>query len=287
MFTIGEFAQLTEITVKALHHYDEVGVLRPAEVDPVTRYRRYAADQLRPALLLRALRDADVPLSAVTGVADPTTAVAALDRHRAERLAAREAEDRAHDRAQAVIAALAVTARVEVRDAPEQAYLGTVIKAADAEGMEEANDEFRALYSAAAELGTQPTGQFWSILRAGENDAVELVLCVAVGGAVAIDPAAEPAAAGSGERTAGSAAGSAAGDAAIERATLPRRRELVTAWDGDQSGLVEGVLHPAVVAIFEEVENRGLNTRLDHVRQVVLPNGGVEVVTTLETLDAD
>jgi DNA-binding transcriptional MerR regulator len=285
MFTIGEFAQLTEITVKALHHYDEVGVLRPAEVDPVTRYRRYAADQLRPALLLRALRDADVPLSAVSGVADPTTAVAALDRHRAERLAAREAEDRAHDRAQAVIAALAVTARVEVRDAPEQAYLGTVIKAADAEGMEteEANDEFRALYSAAAELGTQPTGQFWSILRAGENDAVELVLCVAVGGAVAIDSAAEPAAASSGERT----AGSAADYAAIERATLPRRRELVTAWDGDQSGLVEGVLHPAVVAIFEEVENRGLNTRLDHVRQVVLLNGGVEVVTTLETLDAD
>jgi DNA-binding transcriptional MerR regulator len=285
MFTIGEFAQLTEITVKALHHYDEVGVLRPAEVDPVTRYRRYAADQLRPALLLRALRDADVPLSAVSGVADPTTAVAALDRHRAERLAAREAEDRAHDRAQAVIAALAVTARVEVRDAPEQAYLGTVIKAADAEGMEteEANDEFRALYSAAAELGTQPTGQFWSILRAGENDAVELVLCVAVGGAVAIDSAAEPAAASSGERT----AGSAADYVAIERATLPRRRELVTAWDGDQSGLVEGVLHPAVVAIFEEVENRGLNTRLDHVRQVVLPNGGVEVVTTLETLDAD
>jgi DNA-binding transcriptional MerR regulator len=282
MFTIGEFAQLTEITVKALHHYDEVGVLRPAEVDPVTRYRRYAADQLRPALLLRALREADVPLSAVTGVADPTTAGAALDRHRAERLAAREAEDRAHDRAQAVIAALAATTRVEVRDAPEQAYLGTVIKAAEAEGMEteEANDEFRELYRAAAELGTQPTGQFWSILRAGENDAVELVLCVAV---TEGDPTGAPAAASSGER----AAGSTASDSAIERATLPRRRELVTAWDGDQSGLVEGVLHPAVVAIFEEIENRGLSTRLDHVRQVVLPNGGVEVVTTLETLGFD
>jgi DNA-binding transcriptional MerR regulator len=281
MFTIGEFAQLTEITVKALHHYDEVGVLRPAEVDPVTRYRRYAADQLRPALLLRALREADVPLSAVTGVADPTTAVAALDRHRAERLAAREAEDRAHDRAQAVIAALAATTRVEVRDAPEQAYLGTVIKAAEAEGMqtEEANDEFRELYRAAAKLGTQPTGQFWSILRAGQNDAVELVLCVAVTG----EPAAEPDAAASGEW----AAGSAESDSAIERATLPRRRELVTAWDGDQSGLVEGVLHPAVVAIFEEIENRGLSTHLDHVRQVVLPNGGVEVVTTLETLAFD
>jgi DNA-binding transcriptional MerR regulator len=282
MFTIGEFAQLTEITVKALHHYDEVGVLRPAEVDPVNRYRRYAADQLRPALLLRALREADVPLSAVTGVADPTTAVAALDRQRAERLAAREAEDRAHDRAQAVIAALAATTRVEVRDAPEQAYLGTVIKAAEAEGMEteEANDEFRELYRAAAELGTQPTGQFWSILRAGENDAVELVLCVAV---TEGDPTGAPAAASSGER----AAGSTASDSAIERATLPRRRELVTAWDGDQSGLVEGVLHPAVVAIFEEIENRGLSTRLDHVRQVVLPNGGVEVVTTLETLGFD
>jgi DNA-binding transcriptional MerR regulator len=283
MFTIGEFAQLTEITVKALHHYDEVGVLRPAEVDPVTRYRRYAADQLRPALLLRALREADVPLSAISGGADATTAVTALDRHRAERLAARDAEDRAHDRAQAVIAALAATARVEVRDAPEQPYLGTVIRAADAESMEneEANDEFRALYLAAAERGAQPTGQFWSILRAGENDAVELVLCVAISEAVAgAEPAVEPDAAGSGDR----AGGAAASGSTIESATLPRRRELVTAWDGDQSGLVEGVLHPAVVAIFEEIENRGLSTRLDHVRQVVLPNGGVEVVTTLETL---
>jgi DNA-binding transcriptional MerR regulator len=286
MFTIGEFAQLTEITVKALHHYDEVGVLPPAEVDPFTRYRRYAAAQLRPALLLRALREADVPLSALSGAVDESSAVAALDRHRAEQLALRAAQDRAHDRAQAVIAALAASARVEVRDAPEQPYLGTVIRAAEAEGMEneEANDEFRELYRAAAKLGAQPTGQFWSILRAGENDVVELVLCVAVSETVtAIDPGAGPDAAGAGTGTGGSAASSAT----IESATLPRRRELVTAWDGDQSGLVEGVLHPAVVAIFEEIEKRGLSTRLDHVRQVVLPNGGVEVVTTLETLSAD
>ena len=264
MFTIGEFAQLTEITVKALHHYDEMGVLRPAEVDPATRYRRYAAAQLRPALLLRALRDADVPLSALTDVVDEASARVALDRHRAEQVALRAAQDDAHARSGAVILALAAQARVQVRDAPAQPYLGTAMRVDAAEEItdEDANGEFMALYAAAAELGAQPTGEFWTTMRSGDGDAIELVMCLAVS----------------------AAGGGASAGSAFEMSALPPRREIVTAWVGDQSGLVEGVLHPAVVAMFEELETRGLSTRLDNVRQIVLPDGGVEVVTTLQTL---
>lgn len=39
MFKIGDFAQLTQATVKALRHYDRLGLLKPALVDDVNGYR--------------------------------------------------------------------------------------------------------------------------------------------------------------------------------------------------------------------------------------------------------
>ena len=49
LLSIGQFGQLTALTAKALRHYDEVGVLRPAHVDDVTGYRWYSLEQARDA----------------------------------------------------------------------------------------------------------------------------------------------------------------------------------------------------------------------------------------------
>lgn len=65
---IGRFARLTGLTVKALRHYDAIGLLRPAAVDPHTRHRRYAPDQLEPARRIRRLREVDLPLDRVAAV---------------------------------------------------------------------------------------------------------------------------------------------------------------------------------------------------------------------------
>jgi DNA-binding transcriptional MerR regulator len=46
MFSIGEFARLGTVSVRTLRHYDEIGLLRPARVDPQTGYRYYSASQL-------------------------------------------------------------------------------------------------------------------------------------------------------------------------------------------------------------------------------------------------
>ena len=40
LLTIGEFAPATHLSVKALRHYDEVGLLQPADVDQASGYRR-------------------------------------------------------------------------------------------------------------------------------------------------------------------------------------------------------------------------------------------------------
>lgn len=46
MFKIGDFSRFSRVSVKMLRHYDELGLLKPAWVDPESSYRYYAADQL-------------------------------------------------------------------------------------------------------------------------------------------------------------------------------------------------------------------------------------------------
>src|SRR5689334_18203867 len=89
LLVIGRFARLTGLTVGALRHYDDLGVLRPARVDPVTGYRSYRRDQLEVARTIVRLRDLDVPLDTIraylaTGDPDARHALLADHRRRVE-----------------------------------------------------------------------------------------------------------------------------------------------------------------------------------------------------------
>ena len=70
LLTIGEFSRLTFLSVKALRHYHEVGLLEPALVDRSNGYRSYATDQVSTALLIRRLRDLEMPLDDVRRVVE-------------------------------------------------------------------------------------------------------------------------------------------------------------------------------------------------------------------------
>ncbi|WP_062298890.1 MerR family transcriptional regulator [Demequina maris] len=70
LLSIGEFAALTRLTVKALRHYDEQGLLTPVRVDPFSSYRYYAPDQVRRATLIGTMRRMDAPLAVVREVLD-------------------------------------------------------------------------------------------------------------------------------------------------------------------------------------------------------------------------
>jgi DNA-binding transcriptional MerR regulator len=63
--TTGEFARQTRLTAKALRIYDEIGLLRPAEVDPASGRRRYEAAQVGTARLIGMLRGADLSLAEI------------------------------------------------------------------------------------------------------------------------------------------------------------------------------------------------------------------------------
>ncbi|MFF5210896.1 MerR family transcriptional regulator [Streptosporangium sp. NPDC000396] len=65
LITVGELARRVGLTAKALRHYDRVGLLTPALVDPETAYRYYGPEQVAHARLVRLLRSVDVPLEQV------------------------------------------------------------------------------------------------------------------------------------------------------------------------------------------------------------------------------
>jgi DNA-binding transcriptional MerR regulator len=94
---IGRFSQICRLTIKALRHYDELGLLKPALVDPQSGYRYYSFGQVAAAGLIRTLRAAEMPLEeigAVLRAADPGIVRAHLARHR-DHLQARIAAQRA------------------------------------------------------------------------------------------------------------------------------------------------------------------------------------------------
>ncbi|MFI6347730.1 protein phosphatase 2C domain-containing protein [Streptomyces sp. NPDC050560] len=65
LLTIGAFARAARLSPKALRLYDELGLLVPASVDPLTGYRRYAAEQLEQARLVAWLRRLGMPLARI------------------------------------------------------------------------------------------------------------------------------------------------------------------------------------------------------------------------------
>jgi DNA-binding transcriptional MerR regulator len=66
--SVGRFATITRLSVKTLRHYQQVGLLEPAEIDPSTGYRYYTLDQLPTAQLIRRLRDLRMPVADVRAV---------------------------------------------------------------------------------------------------------------------------------------------------------------------------------------------------------------------------
>lgn len=70
MFTIGDFARHGRVSVRMLHHYDALGLLRPAHVDPATGYRYYRAGQLARLNRIIALKELGFTLRQVGDVLD-------------------------------------------------------------------------------------------------------------------------------------------------------------------------------------------------------------------------
>lgn len=268
MMSIGDFAALSGLSIRALRFYDEQGVLVPAEVDEWSRYRRYSADQLVPAIRLNALRHAGIPLPeaarALTSPADTDDVIAAYRKQIAEERAKQDAS-------LAVLDALwpdaSGTATVEERPAEPCHWAGVVLTV----GTDDADDDrgnqaFAAAWQSLTAAGNPPVGSPWSSVRATDNEeSLDVLCCWPVAAPVATDWTVD--------------------GWEVVRGQVAEGPELVAHWPQD-ANLVEGSTHPAVVALLREAERRGTDVDLAAVRQIILGDEtgeitGVEVAAPI------
>lgn len=95
MFKIGEFSRLTQVTVRMLRYYDEMGLLKPAVTDSFTGYRLYSAEQIPVLNKIIYLRDSGFQVSEISEAIqnnDKSLLIRQLDKKYAEIEASIKAE---------------------------------------------------------------------------------------------------------------------------------------------------------------------------------------------------
>jgi DNA-binding transcriptional MerR regulator len=176
MLSIGRFADASGLTVKALRHYDEIGLLVPAQVDPGNGYRYYDASQLEIAVTIRRLRALELPLDEIATLLDADSETLR------DRLAAhgyRVAEE-VRDKHSLLIELSALVesggeqVTVEISDVPELHLAGTIrhLRLVDPEGITEM---LHLAGNRLDERGIEPAGPPTALFRAGDGEGTHLV----------------------------------------------------------------------------------------------------------------
>lgn len=70
LFTVSEFAKLRGVTPETLRHYDRIGLLKPAFIDPDTNYRYYSIIQYEKLGTIKELRQLGLPLEMIADYFD-------------------------------------------------------------------------------------------------------------------------------------------------------------------------------------------------------------------------
>lgn len=68
MFKIGEFSKLTQVSIRMLRYYDEMGLLKPAKTDKFTSYRLYTSEQIPVLNKIIFLRDLGFNVSDISNM---------------------------------------------------------------------------------------------------------------------------------------------------------------------------------------------------------------------------
>jgi DNA-binding transcriptional MerR regulator/effector-binding domain-containing protein len=123
MLRIGEFARRGRVSVKALRHYEAIGLLKPAHVDVATGYRSYATDQLDDLHRLMVLRALGLSLVRIRQVLQDDPSPERMRRLLDER---RAAVARRIDAEQAQLAA--IEARIRHLEGDRDAAPGAVVR---------------------------------------------------------------------------------------------------------------------------------------------------------------
>lgn len=65
MFSIGEFSNLSKISIYTLRYYDKIGLFKPAQTDQITSYRYYTYSQLMKLDIIKVCRDIGLDIETI------------------------------------------------------------------------------------------------------------------------------------------------------------------------------------------------------------------------------
>lgn len=69
MWTVGQMSRISGVSVRTLHHYDQIGLLRPSRVSPAG-YRLYDQAALERLYLILQFRELEFPLQEIRSMLD-------------------------------------------------------------------------------------------------------------------------------------------------------------------------------------------------------------------------
>ena len=184
LLPIGSFATRCRLSVKALRHYDDLGLLRPEHVDVATGYRYYHRRQAPIAIAIAVLRSLDVPLPVIRellarGEPAAMAEVLAHERERREREIAR-AETALRSIERLIRAGTVFPYEMALRDEPAQTLL--VVEGTTTAELHVATGTALAqeLLARLERLGRNATGPIMCLLPPGPGDTLILQMCTAI-----------------------------------------------------------------------------------------------------------
>ncbi len=191
MIKIGDFSKLAHVSIKTLHHYDELGLLKPVHVDRFSGYRYYEIGQLSRLNRILAFKDLGLSLEQVTELlrVDLSTAeMRGMLRLKQMELAARLDEEQSRLRRveqrlrQIEVDGCPPHCEVAVKDVPAQTVLVANVVAASEEVVWPARQSLQALLQnqmQAARL--KPVTPWFALLDDLPYKETDLELSLAVG----------------------------------------------------------------------------------------------------------
>jgi len=66
LYSIGQTAKICEISIQTLHFYDKIGLVKPAEVDPINGYRFYSNQDMMQIKIIQDLRSLHFSLDEIS-----------------------------------------------------------------------------------------------------------------------------------------------------------------------------------------------------------------------------
>jgi effector-binding domain-containing protein len=186
LLPIGQFARMTGLTVRAVRHYGELGLLEPAYVDPDTGYRYFTTEQVADAEAIRRLRFLELALDEIREILEANDAAltrSKLVSHRAKMAELAAATEQILVTLQKIIegeeelvpGVADIHSEVEVKDVPAQHVL-VIRERAPLESMSEViPDAYRELEGYLAELEVEPSGPPVTVCPYPDNEGMVVV----------------------------------------------------------------------------------------------------------------